>query len=459
MDKKDIFKHLKVHYNYVVDKKYNILFIALQGSQNYNLDDENSDVDSIAVVLPNYDDIVLGNVIKSTTLILPNNEHIDIIDIRSLLEQWKKQNTHFLQILFTDYKILNKQYKEHIDIFFKMNEDIVNINKYRLYKNILGIATSCYNLFLKNINNPNHLYKGKPLSHLIRLNVLWDNLYFKHFKYKDAIKQFPDPLKELIINIKRERISYEDAIKYNQQYISKINNNIIDKECDLNNNDTINNMYYVLKTIINEFVKNTLDIKFKKLDLTSYKDIYVTSDTHFGHINILKYEDRNLYMNVNTIEEHDAKLIENWNSIVTNKDLVIILGDFSFYKAVQTMNILDQLNGDKLLIEGNHDCIYLENKIFDKMKFVGIYDYLEISYKKQKICLMHYPIMDFKHMHKETNPYILIHGHIHKMFCNLPKHAFNAGVDVNNYYPVKLEKAIEKALDNKQGRFNVCNTL
>lgn len=364
MDKKDIFKHLKVHYNYVVDKKYNILFIALQGSQNYNLDDENSNVDSIAVVLPNYDDIVLGNVIKSTTLILPNNEHIDIIDIRNIIEQWKNQNTHFLQILFTDYKILNKQYKEHIDIFFKMNEDI-----------------------------------------------------------------------------------------------AKINNDIMSKECDLNNNDIINNMYYVLKTIINKFVKNALDIKFKKLDLTSYKDIYVTSDTHFGHINILKYEDRNLYMNVNTIEEHDAKLIENWNNIVTNKDLVIILGDFSFYKAIQTMNILDQLNGDKLLIKGNHDCIYLENKIFDKMKFIGIYDYLEISYKKQKICLMHYPIMDFKHMHKEVNPYILIHGHIHKMFCNLPKHAFNAGVDVNNYYPVKLEKAIEKALDNKHGRFNVCNTL
>ena len=47
---------------------------------------------------------------------MPNNEHIDIIDIRNLIEQWKKQNTHFLQILFTDYKIINREYRESINV-------------------------------------------------------------------------------------------------------------------------------------------------------------------------------------------------------------------------------------------------------------------------------------------------------------------------------------------------------
>lgn len=465
MDKKDIFKHLKAHYNYVVDKKYNILFVALQGSQNYNLDDEESDVDSIAAVLPSYDDLVLGNVIKSTTLILPNNEHIDIIDIRNLIEQWKKQNTHFLQILFTDYKIINREYREYINAFFEMNEDIANINRYRLYKNIFGIIKSCYNSAFEIIEDTNsfayydrtlYIYKGKPLSHLIRLSVLWDNLYLNHYTYRDAIKQFSDSTRQLIMNIKRERIPCMEAFNYGREYA----NNITKSSCAIKENynhsnmQTINNMYLILKTIINEFIKNTLNIKSKKLNISKYDNIFVTADTHFGHVNILKYENRSSYLNVNNIKEHDQKLINNWNELVTDKDLVIILGDFSFYKGIQTMNILDQLKGDKLLIEGNHDCIYLENKIFDKTKFVGIYDYLEIKYKNQNICLMHYPIAHFKHMDKEVNPYVMIHGHIHSNAYQVPPRTFNAGVDINDYKPVKLDDAIKYALKNQNGITN-----
>jgi calcineurin-like phosphoesterase family protein len=465
MGKKDIFKHLKAHYNYVVDKKYNILFVALQGSQNYNLDDEESDVDSIVAVLPSYDDLILGNVIKSTTLILPNNEHVDIIDIRNLIEQWKKQNTHFLQILFTDYKIINKDYKEYINTFFEMNEDIANINRYRLYKNIFGIIKSCYNSAFEIIEDTNsfsyydrtlYMYKGKPLSHLIRLSILWDNLYLNHYTYKDAIKQFSASTRKLIIDIKREKIPCMKAFNYGKEYA----NNITKSSCTIkenynhNNIQTINNMYLILKTIINEFIKKTLNIKSKKLDISKYNNVFVTADTHFGHVNILKYENRSFYLNVNNIEEHDQKLIDNWNKLVTNKDLVIILGDFSFYKAIKTMDILDHLNGDKLLIEGNHDCIYLENKIFDKTKFIGIYDYLEIKYKGQNICLMHYPISDFKHMNKTTNSYILIHGHIHSLPRAIPRHGFNAGVDVNQYKPIKIEQAIKYALKNENGIIN-----
>ena len=78
--------------------------------------------------------------------------------------------------------------------------------------------------------------------------------------------------------------------------------------------------------------------------------IYFTSDLHFGHKNILEYENRNIKMDVKTIEEHDNKLIYSWNSIVKNNDLVFILGDLSFYNAETTNNIVKRLNGSKVLI-------------------------------------------------------------------------------------------------------------
>ena len=74
MDKIAIFKRLKQHYNRVKEDGYNILFIALQGSQNYDLNDDNSDVDSIAVVLPTLDEISLNQPLVSKNIKLDNND-------------------------------------------------------------------------------------------------------------------------------------------------------------------------------------------------------------------------------------------------------------------------------------------------------------------------------------------------------------------------------------------------
>ena len=79
--------------------------------------------------------------------------------------------------------------------------------------------------------------------------------------------------------------------------------------------------------------------------------IFFTSDLHFGHKNILAYDNRPF----NTIEEHDEALIKNWNGKVGDEDHVYILGDFSFYNANKSCEILDQLKGHKHLIIGNHD--------------------------------------------------------------------------------------------------------
>ena len=66
--------------------------IFLQGSQNYGLDYEDSDIDTKIIVLPKFDNIVLNQRPISTTLVMPNDEHVDVKDIRLMLDCFKKQN-------------------------------------------------------------------------------------------------------------------------------------------------------------------------------------------------------------------------------------------------------------------------------------------------------------------------------------------------------------------------------
>jgi calcineurin-like phosphoesterase family protein len=79
--------------------------------------------------------------------------------------------------------------------------------------------------------------------------------------------------------------------------------------------------------------------------------IYFTSDTHFGHYNILKYCNRPW----KEIYHHDNQLIKNWNSVVNPDDRVYHLGDFGFKSKSVNKEIAEQLNGIKFILHGNHD--------------------------------------------------------------------------------------------------------
>ena len=88
--------------------------------------------------------------------------------------------------------------------------------------------------------------------------------------------------------------------------------------------------------------------------------IYVTSDTHFSHANIIKYCNRPY----SSIEEMNQSLVENWNSVVNKNDLVIHLGDFAWGRTIQSIKQhLDKLNGNKILILGNHDSLSQDDYI------------------------------------------------------------------------------------------------
>ena len=474
MDKKQsIFKELKRRMNHLQDDLgYEVLFIALQGSQNYGLDiyteEYKSDIDCMAVILPSFEDFVANKQAVSTTYVLPNNEHINVKDIRLYFELMYKQNPQFLELLFTDYKIVNKKYKLLVEPLFRNAEKIASYNLLKLYNGISGMAQEK----LKALEHPypsiiekieKYGYDGKQLHHIIRLYQFISNLT-KGLSFKQSLTYFEPDILYMCKEAKLNEFSLEEARDLAKIYSDTIHN-IKEKYFEDNElviKDEVVNILLDIKTnIFRQSFREQLVPEYKepyKLCPDQYKMVWVTSDNHFGHKNILSYENRVDKLKVETVEEHDKELIKRWNNVVGKQDLVMILGDFSFMRAEETNELLKKLNGDKVLVKGNHD-IFLDEKKFDKSLFKAIYDYKETKYKGQEIALMHYPIQDFKHQNREVNPAVLLFGHIHTFKMEIPKHSFNVGVDVNNYYPVELNTAIAKALNNKGGVINSSNGM
>lgn len=242
-----------------------------------------------------------------------------------------------------------------------------------------------------------------------------------------------------------KNIKYKILNKYYKDYVK----DLFDSKDEIIFNELKQNL---LKFIIKEKIVPKTEFEYN-LCPDHYKNVFITSDNHFGHSNIIEYENRDEKMCISGVMEHDNKLIENWNKVVKKDDLVLILGDFSFHKPAGTENILRHLNGDKVLISGNHD-MFLENKKFDKTLFKAIYQYKETKYRGQEICLMHYPLQRFKHQDRIDKCAVMLFGHIHSRPMEIPKHSYNVGVDVNNYTPIRLEEAIEKARNNNGGQIN-----
>lgn len=137
---------------------------------------------------------------------------------------------------------------------------------------------------------------------------------------------------------------------------------------------------------------------------------YYIADCHFGHKNILRFDGRP-FADLYQMEEVMTML---WNAAVRKDDTVYILGDFCWGKADEWLRLVKQLNGRKVLIEGNHDLGKYPAAL--KNQFADIKDKLEITDHDKagvarKVILSHYPEMFYKHSCNEK--YYMLCGHVH----------------------------------------------
>ena len=114
---------------------------------------------------------------------------------------------------------------------------------------------------------------------------------------------------------------------------------------------------------------------------------YYIADCHFFHENLNTQMDRRGFPDAAAMNDY---MIRQWNRKVRDKDEVVILGDFSLGTAEQTNQLLEELNGRKYLILGNHDGVVKRRKFRTEL-FEWIRPYEELHDQKRKVILSHYP--------------------------------------------------------------------
>ena len=175
----------------------------------------------------------------------------------------------------------------------------------------------------------------------------------------------------------------------------------------------------------------------------SGEGLWFTSDTHWHHSRIIEFCNRPF----TSIEEMNEKLIENWNSVVKPGDTVFHLGDFCFGGSQAWNSILDQLNGNILLIKGNHDEKSLRQGYMLRFKWVGYQ--LHLLIEDHSIYLNHFPFLCYGGTYHDIPTWQLF-GHVHSgpgangkdidRLQYLFPTQYDVGVDNNNFTPVSFEQ-------------------
>ena len=195
--------------------------------------------------------------------------------------------------------------------------------------------------------------------------------------------------------------------------------------------------------------------------------IFFTSDLHFGHENVIRFDNRPF----NTVEEMDEEMIKRWNTKVGKGDIVYVLGDFIWKAATnEAVSIIRRLNGQIILIKGNHDR-FLHNAAAKKA-LAGIKDYDDICVTLEdgttRRCILSHYFIPFYNGHRYQA--IHLHGHSHlteeaaeevRISTELNEKGYdlkiyNVGCMYWNYTPVTLDEILERMAygqDNKNVGF------
>jgi len=169
----------------------------------------------------------------------------------------------------------------------------------------------------------------------------------------------------------------------------------------------------------------------------AFRDIWIISDTHFNHKNILNFRNRRTNELVrpgfHTIEDMNEHIIDRWNSVVKKGDLVYHLGDVFFGPQEKYLPIHKRLRGSKRLILGNHDNVrfFAQYELFGKIQ---IWEPLQ----KYGILLSHIPL-EQDQLKRESNGLLNVHGHIHEKPS--PEGPYKCVcVEQTNYTPIHIDE-------------------
>ena len=174
--------------------------------------------------------------------------------------------------------------------------------------------------------------------------------------------------------------------------------------------------------------------------------MWITSDLHFGHKNIMSFCPETRARFKGDVKYMTEAMIEEWNARVEPEDTVYILGDVAFMSGSEAGRTVNRLNGNKILVEGNHDRKTLLDSTF-RSAFEEVHKYLDITYDGHKIVMFHYPIAEWDQMHRGA---LHFHGHLHGGVSGLEKYrALDVGMDSTGEIVISMDRAVRLIKDKE----------
>lgn len=174
-----VMKKVEEHYKYIASKypEHQILGVFLYGSQNYGTDTISSDVDTKAILIPTLEDLCFRRAVSKEEH-LPNGEHSEVKDIREMVNNFRKQNINFIEILFTKYKIVNPKYATLWEKYFvSQREDIAHYNP---QKALYSTSKQAVHTLKQGLND------GKKVGNALRLELFLEK-YKSGNKYTECL--------------------------------------------------------------------------------------------------------------------------------------------------------------------------------------------------------------------------------------------------------------------------------
>lgn len=172
--------------------------------------------------------------------------------------------------------------------------------------------------------------------------------------------------------------------------------------------------------------------------------LWFISDPHFGHKNIIQYEDRPF----KDTEHMDNVIIENYQNTVDENDIVFWLGDMLFCNTKRMEYITSRLTkGRKILIRGNHDG-GISNAKFRRLGF----DPHRMYQVMNSLILTHEPISEanINILRSETSIRANVHGHVHSQNQHLdPTKYCCVSVECTDYKPISFSDVLGRLKDGE----------
>ncbi len=161
------------------------------------------------------------------------------------------------------------------------------------------------------------------------------------------------------------------------------------------------------------------------------QQVFWTSDIHFKHKSILHYTDRGSL--TTAFAEHDLMMVDSINSVVTENDILYILGDIAHCASPWlTLDLVSKLNGKLHLVKGNHDTKHMD-AYKNSGLFASVQSELQLVFNKRRIIMYHFPILEWDAGHYGS---WMLHGHTHGNL-NYAKH----GLENNRIFDVSLDSS------------------